>query len=77
MSQHDIVQLLLKKKEPLTSKEIAQLLSIRQESIIRSLKKLLRYNEVQARKMTVEEKKERNVDIKNKCSRFRVFWIEN
>jgi transcription initiation factor IIE alpha subunit len=75
MTQGDIVKLLLKKKEPLTSKEISQLLDIRQESIIKSLNKLLKYDEIKCRKITKEELEDKGYI--RFFSRFKVFWIEN
>jgi transcription initiation factor IIE alpha subunit len=76
MSQDSIVKLLMKKKEPLTSKEISELLEIRQETIIKALNKLLKYHEVNCRKITVEEREERGYTKCKGFSRFKVFWID-
>lgn len=76
MSQDSIVKLLLKKKEPLTSKEISELLEIRQETIIKALNQLIKYKEVSCRKIKEEEKIKRGYSNNKGLSRFKVFWIE-
>jgi predicted Zn-ribbon and HTH transcriptional regulator len=78
MSQEDIIDMLKKKKEPLTSKELAEYLNIRQENIITNLKKLLKYKEVKQRHPTKAELVKRghkNVHIVN--SRYRIFFLPN
>jgi transcription initiation factor IIE alpha subunit len=77
MSQDDIIKILEEKKEPLTSKELAEYCNIRVETIRRTLKKLLKHKEVIARKITKREiKKKGYADNNNLNSRFRVFFVD-
>ncbi len=77
MSQSDIIKLLQKKKnKPFTSKEIALLIHVRQENVLRSIKTLLEYEEIKSRKITPEELKEKGYDSKQMPTRFWVYWIE-
>lgn len=77
MSQDEIVKLLKKKKKDVfTSKEIAELLDIRQETILKSLKKLLKYEEINSRKITKEELEKKGYSSKQFSSRFWVYWFE-
>lgn len=75
MSQDDIIKLLEKKKTPLTSRELAEYLEIRQETIIKTLKKLLKHNEVQSRKPTPQEIIDKGWSH-HINSRFRLFFID-
>ena len=76
MSQDEIIKVLQKKKEPLTSKELADYLQIRQETIIKSLTKLIEHKEVKARKPTKEEIDKKGWNKCNMNSRWRVFLIK-
>jgi len=75
MSQDDILKTLERKKEPLTSKELSEYLEIRQETIIKALKKLLKHKEVKARKPTEKEMRDKGYKGHNMNSRWRVFFI--
>jgi phage regulator Rha-like protein len=77
MSQSDIIELLEKKKKKVfTSKEISELLEVRQENILRSIKKLLEYEEIKSRKITKEEIKDKGYESKQLPTRFWVYWVE-
>lgn len=76
MGQDDIIKILQKKKEPLTSNELAEYLNIRQETIIRALNKLLKHKEVKCRKPTEKEMRAKGYDGHNMNSRWRVFFID-
>ena len=77
MSQSDIIKLLEKKKnKPFTSREISILIKVRQENVLRSIKKLLNEEEILSRKITPEELKDKGYDSKQMPSRFWVYWIE-
>ena len=76
MSQEDIINVLRKKKEPLTSKELSEYIDVRIETIGKTLKKLVKHKEVIARKISAKEKKEKGYD-KIKCinNRTQVFFL--
>jgi len=76
MSQSDILKVLEEKKEPLTSRELAEYCKIRVETIRRTLKKLLKHKEILARRITDEEIKQRGYISKSLNSRFRVFFLK-
>ena len=76
MSQSEIIKALEKKKEPLTSKELSVYLSIRQETILKNLKKLLQHKEIKSRKPTEKEMRAKGYDGHNMNSRWRVFFLE-
>lgn len=77
MSQSDIIKLLEKKKNKVfTSKEIAMLIEVRQENVLRSIKKLLEYEEIKSRKITPEELIDKGYDSKQMPTRFWVYWAE-
>jgi transcription initiation factor IIE alpha subunit len=77
MSQSDILKLLEKKKKKVfTSKEISEILKVRQENILRSIAKLLEYDEIKSRKITSEELKDKGYDSKQLPTRFWVYWVE-
>jgi transcription initiation factor IIE alpha subunit len=77
MSQSDILNLLEKKKKKVfTSKEISEILKVRQENILRSIAKLLEYDEIKSRKITSEELKDKGYDSKQLPTRFWVYWVE-
>lgn len=79
MSQDDIIKILEKKKEPLTSRELSEYLNITQKTIIRTLKKLLKYKEIESRKMTPEDIKNKQdiINMTHKNSRWRVFFVKS
>jgi transcription initiation factor IIE alpha subunit len=76
MSQDDIVKLLLKKKKPLTSKEIAELLEIRQQAVLASIRKLLKYKEIQQKKPTEEEFNSKGYPKSYRHKRFWLYYID-
>ena len=77
MSQSDIVNLLVKKKKKVfTSKEISEILEVRQENILRSIKRLLECHEISSRKITKEELTAKGYDKKQRPTRFWVYWID-
>lgn len=77
MSQSDILKLLEKKKKKVfTSKEISEILKVRQENILRSIAKLLEYDEIKSRKITSEELKDKGYDSKQLPTRFWVYWVD-
>lgn len=77
MSQSDILSLLEKKKKKVfTSKEISEILKVRQENILRSIAKLLEYDEIKSRKITSEELKDKGYDSKQLPTRFWVYWVD-
>jgi phage regulator Rha-like protein len=77
MSQSDIVNLLVKKKKKVfTSKEISEILEVRQENILRSIKRLLECHEISSRKITKEELTAKGYDKKHRPTRFWFYWID-
>jgi Mn-dependent DtxR family transcriptional regulator len=79
MSQNNILRMFEKKKEPLTSKELSEYLKIRQETIIKTLKKLVEQKELKSRHLTKQELEKKGYvkkDIVSKLnSRFRIFYM--
>ena len=76
MSQEEIIDVLRKKKEPLTSKELSLYIDVRIENIRRQLKKLVDHKEVLARKISKKEKTEKGYDkIKCMTNRTQVFFL--
>lgn len=76
MSQDDILKALEKKEEPLTSRELSEYCNIRQETIIKALKNLLKHKEILCRKITKKEIKNKGYIKGNLNSRFRVFFVK-
>jgi predicted transcriptional regulator len=77
MSQDKIVKLLLKKKEPLTSKEIAVLLDIRQQSVLASIRKLLKYEEIKQKKPTKKDFEAKGYPESYRHTRFWMYYISS
>ena len=79
MSQQEVLNFLEKNKNKVwTSKEIAEYLKIRQDSVLKNLRKLLKYNEVGSRRITKKEIKEKGLENKHITTRFRIFFsIDN
>ena len=74
MSQDDVLKALAEKKEPLTSKELAEYIGIQQHNIISALKKLIKQKEVKARKPTRKELEKKGYSSSDSInSRMRVF----
>ena len=77
MGSGDIVNVLEKAKEPLTSKEISKLAKIQSPSVRRILKALLKDCSVDLkfRQLTFDEKKIRYGHIVNPTL-IRIYWLE-
>ena len=75
MSQDEIIKTLKEKKEPLTSKELAEYIGIRQETIIKALKKLIKSRDIKCRRLTKEDKEDKG-HMPNMNNRMRVFWVD-
>lgn len=73
MSQGDIIELLRKKKEPLTSRELSEYLKVRQETIIKALKRMVKFHEVDERRINKKEIIDKGYLGKKINSRFMVY----
>lgn len=78
MSQDKILKILKEKKEPLTSKELAEYINIRQQNILSNLRRLIKAKEIKFRKPTKKELYNKGYkDKKNINNRMRVFYLNN
>ena len=73
MSQDDVLRMLEEKKEPLSSKELSIYLNIRQETIIKTLRKLLKQKAIKSKHPTEKEMRSKGYKGHNMNGKWRLF----